>query len=262
MEHSFWQNLAGDLTAATISASLVAPTVTIIDRALVEKASYHKPLLQSLRSHAHAALKHPRQFLFSRPHGYVFTLYAATYTVANGTETITKQTHPSISDAVTFCCTFLVNVPLGVRKDIRFAQFFGTSSQIDPGRNSPPLLRKTGSAVATGTLLVRDAITIFGSFTLAQRCTDVIPDSLAAHPYSKMIFTQMVVPVLSQIVATPLHLLGLDLYNRQYKIPWADRLAVVRRDLPSATVIRCVRIIPAFGFGCLANTGLRSLFHQ
>ncbi|KAL4794741.1 hypothetical protein BDV19DRAFT_389874 [Aspergillus venezuelensis] len=257
-----WLRLGGDLTAATVSALLVSPSVTIIDRALVEKASYHKPLLQSLRSHTRAALSHPRSFLFSRPHGHVFTLYAATYTVANGTETVTRQTHPAISDALTFVLTFLVNVPLGVWKDIRFAQLFGASSQIDPAKKPLPIPKKTGSSAATATLLVRDAITIYGSFTLAQRCADVIPDSLATHPYSKTVFTQMVVPVMSQLAATPLHLLGLDLYNRQYRVPWRDRVAVVWRDLPSATVIRCARIIPAFGFGCLANMGLRSYFHQ
>lgn len=276
--HVLWQKLGGDLTAATLSATLVSPTVTIIDRcvvsqlrwtllivdrALVEKASYHKPILYSLRSHAHAALKHPSRFIFSRPYGSVFTLYAATYSVANGTETITKETHLSMADAVTFLCTFLVNVPLGVLKDIRFAQLFGISSHAAaPARKTLPVPRRTGSAAVTATLLLRDAITIFGSFQLAQRLSAAIPDSLATHPYSKTVLTQMLVPVLSQLAATPLHLLGLDLYNRQYAVPWGDRFAVVWRDLPSATVIRCVRIIPAFGFGCLTNMGLRSYFHS
>lgn len=235
----------------------------------MEKASYHKPVLQGLRAHTKAALKHPASFLFSRPHGHVFALYAATYTVANTTETVTKQTHPSLSDAITFACTFLVNVPLGVWKDIRFAHFFGTNPDatkphIDAskGVTKPlPIPKKTGSAAATTTLLVRDAITIYGSFTLAQQCANIIPDSLASHPYSKTVFTQLLVPVVSQLFATPLHLLGLDLYNRQYHVPIRDRAAVVMRDLPVATMIRGVRIIPAFGFGCLANMGLREAFH-
>lgn len=277
------QTLGGDLTAAALSTVLISPTVTIIDRyivtitktimivvtqdlltrnrALVEKASHHKPLLRSLRSHARDALKHPKQFICSRAHGQVFTLYAATYCVANGTETITKKTHPTISQGVTFLFTFLVNVPLGVWKDVRFAQLFGLSNNASPSQ-SLPVPRKTGSLAITATLLTRDAITIYGSFQLAQRCSAVIPDSLASHPYSKTIATQMVVPVLSQLVATPLHLLSLDLYNRPNGVPWKSRLSVVWRYLPSATVIRCVRIIPAFGFGCLTNMGLRSVFHR
>lgn len=229
------------------------------NRALVEKTSYHKPLLGSLRSHGRAALKHPGRFIFSPAHGHVFLLYASTYSVANGTETITKHTNPSISEAATFICTFLVNVPLGVSKDIRFAQLFGISGSIDPAKRTLPMPQKTGSVAATTTFLVRDAISIYGSFQLAQHCSDMILNSIASHPYSKTVVTQMVVPVLSQLAATPLHLLGLDIYNRPYTVPWSNRLAVVWKDLPSATVIRCARIIPAFGFGCLTNMGLRSI---
>lgn len=67
-------------------------------------------------------------------------------------------------------------------------------------------------------------------------------------------------PVVSQLFATPLHLLGLDLYNRQYRVPVRDRVKVVLRDLPVATMIRAVRIVPAFGVGCLVNMGLREAF--
>ncbi|KAL4910387.1 hypothetical protein BDW74DRAFT_165441 [Aspergillus multicolor] len=263
-----WRLLGGDLTAATIAALLVSPTVAIIDRSLVEKASTNKPILPSLYQHTRRALSHPTRFLFSKPHGHVFALYAATYTVANGTETVTKYSHPSISGALTFAATFAVNIPLGVWKDIRFAQFFGTQAATQVPKTAtkvgalPITPKRTGSAAATATLLIRDAVTIYGSFTLAQECADLIPDSLAAHPYSKTVFTQLVVPVLSQLVATPLHLLGLDLYNRQYRAPVRDRMAVVWRDLGSATAVRCARIVPAFGVGCLVNMGLRGALHD
>ncbi|KAL3439683.1 hypothetical protein BDV09DRAFT_191234 [Aspergillus tetrazonus] len=256
-----WRSLRADFTAATVAALLVSPTVTIIDRSLVESASYYKPVSQTLRSSTHHALAHPARFILSRAHGHVFALYAATYTVANGTETVTRQTHPSLSDAITFACTFLVNVPLGVWKDIRFAQLFGASNQPNTpssARAVPlPIIKQTGPITAAATLLLRDAVTIYGSFTLAQQCAESIPDSLASHPYSKTVFTQLVVPVLSQLVATPLHLLGLDLYNRQYDVPWADRGKVVWRDLRAATAVRCARIVPAFGVGYLVNMGLR-----
>ncbi|KAL4975811.1 hypothetical protein BDW66DRAFT_151542 [Aspergillus desertorum] len=182
-----------------------------------------------------------------------------------GTETIAKAAHPSLSDAITFVCTFLVNVPLGVWKDICFAQFSKGPNQASPistAAGTVPVRKKTGSTAATATLLVRDAVTIHGSFTLAQQCADMIPDSLAAQPYAKTVFTQLIVPVLSQLVATPLHLLGLDLYNRQYRVPWADRRRVVWRNLGAATAIRCARIVPAFGIGCLVNMGLRGFLHE
>ncbi|KAL4807229.1 hypothetical protein BDV18DRAFT_159448 [Aspergillus unguis] len=252
-----WPQLGADLFAATASALLVSPTVTIIDRSLVEKAS-GKPLLSSLRTHTATTIKHPAVFLSSPAHAHVFALYAATYTVANTSETLCKDTFPA-ADAITFACTFAVNVPLGVWKDIRFAQFFGQTLPLKGRKGLPTPIPKahSGTRAAAATLLLRDAATIYGSFTLAQKCADYIPDSLAVSPSSKTVLTQLVVPVLSQIVATPLHLLGLDMYNRPYKVAGRDRLKVVLRDLPSATVIRGVRIIPAFRVGCLVNLGLR-----
>ncbi|KAF7595995.1 hypothetical protein BBP40_003774 [Aspergillus hancockii] len=230
------------------------------DKALVERAAFDRPLLQSLRSHTLSALKRPGQFVFSRPFGLVWTLYAATYAVANGSETISKERWPSHADSITFTTTFMVNVPLGVLKDIRYAQLFGGS--IGPAaKNAVRMSGGVVSKAATATFLLRDGVTIFGSFTLAQWCATVIPDRFASHPSSKTVITQIAVPVLSQLVATPLHLLGLDLYNRR-GVSWKDRIAAIRRHLPSATVIRCVRIIPAFGFGCLTNMGLRELFHE
>ncbi|KAI9933003.1 hypothetical protein MW887_009257 [Aspergillus wentii] len=206
--------LAGDLAAAAVSATLVAPTVTLLDRSLTEKASSNKPLLRGLRAHAIAALRHPGRFVFSRPFGLVWTLYAATYAVANATDTVTRETHPSSSASITFISTFAVNVPLGVWKDISFAQLFGNSP--DPIAKTALRSTRAVSTAATATFLVRDAATIFGSFTLAPWCSELIPDSLTSHSHSKTVITQMVVPVLSQLVATPIHLIGLDLYNRQY----------------------------------------------
>ncbi|KAE8353456.1 hypothetical protein BDV28DRAFT_164914 [Aspergillus coremiiformis] len=248
------QRLHGDLTAAALSATLLAPTVTIIDRALVERASSNRPLLRSLRSHSLVALQRPGSFIFSRPFGLIWTLYAATYAVANGTETVTTALCPSKVDPITFTTTFLVNVPLGVWKDIRFAQLFGRN--LESATNA---LRV--SKAATAAFLLRDGVTIFGSFTLASWCASIIPDSLTSQPRSKTILTQIAVPVLSQLVATPFHLLGLDLYNRP-SVRWRDRCVAIRSHLASATVIRCIRIIPAFGFGVLTNMGLRKIFHE
>lgn len=153
---------------------------------------------------------------------------------------------------------------MGVWKDIRFAQIFGTQrapSSTEAVKSA--LVQSRGAARAATTIfLFRDSITIFGSFTLAPKLADVIPDSFATHPHAKPIITQLTVPVLTQLVATPLHLLGLDLYMRQTAVPLVDRLVQSQRYLASTTVVRCIRIIPAFGFGCLANMEMRSTFHR
>lgn len=228
----------------------------------MEKSSSNQPLVRGLRKHTFTALKHPARFAFQLPFGIIWALYGVTFTVANGTDTIGHELRAKAMGMITFLSTTLVNVPMGVWKDIRFAQIFG-SNATTAGVTRPPLVQNRGVArAATAIFLLRDSVTIFGSFTLAPRLSAIIPDNLASHPHTKPIISQLTVPVLTQLVATPLHLLGLDLYMRQHQVPLLDRVIQSQRYLASSTVVRCIRIIPAFGFGCLANMELRSFFHR
>jgi len=70
---------------------------------------------------------------------------------------------------------------------------------------------------------------------------------------------QFVTPAAVQIFSTPLHLLGLDLYNRP-GAGWrgADgRTSRVVRDWAKSALARMGRIIPAFGVGGVVNTKVR-----
>ncbi|KAJ5514649.1 hypothetical protein N7463_004201 [Penicillium fimorum] len=258
--------LAGDLAAAAASASLVTPAVAIIDRALVEQAAFKQPILRGLRRHALGALRQPSQFVFQRPFGIVWALYAATYSVANVTDTISRKLEIAAAGTITFATTMMANVPLALWKDIQFAQEYGTGNGPDAKTSKADIIsvrlqNKSLARTAAAIFLVRDGVTIFGSFTLAPWLSDAIPNGLAAHPHAKPIITQLTVPILTQLVATPLHLLALDMYTRQYPMPFLERAKHSQQYLPSSTLLRCVRIIPAFGIGCLTNMELRSAFH-
>lgn len=151
---------------------------------------------------------------------------------------------------------------------MRFAQLFGSSSV--PSASSASKSAATAALApkirvpfsATGTFLVRDAITIAGSFVLAPWLTASVPESIASSPQAQMVLTQLTVPAFTQIGATPLHLLGLDFCSRPYSVAWFDRFAQIKQSLLSTTLVRCIRILPAFGFGCLANLELRNLLHE
>ncbi|KAL1625443.1 hypothetical protein SLS54_003535 [Diplodia seriata] len=249
--------LFGDLFAAAVTATLVAPSVTLIDR---QKASSNKPLLRGLRCHSLAALERPGKLFLARPFTSVWTLYAATYAVANSAETVTKDFGLAAAGTITFAATLAVNIPLGVKKDLRFAQCYGSAAELAAKQALKPRPAASVPKAAAATFLVRDALTIFGSFVLPPRVADAIPDELAG-PHAKATFTQMTVPVVSQLVATPVHLLGLSLYDRAANVPVRERLAAVWRVMPAATAVRCVRIIPAFGLGVLANRELRWFCH-
>uniref|UniRef100_A0A8H7NC96 Mitochondrial carrier n=1 Tax=Bionectria ochroleuca TaxID=29856 RepID=A0A8H7NC96_BIOOC len=250
--------LAGDAVAGFVSATLISPIVAIIDRSMVEKISINQPLLTGMRRNGIAALTHPARFLFGRPFGLVWALYAGTYVVANGTETLGDEFKMAAVGTVTFFTTMLVNVPLGVWKDVSYARLFAA---VDPNKKITSIIPKTPKSV-TATFLFRDALTIFGSFTLAPAVSSLIPDHLAANPHTKAVVSQLTVPIFSQLAASPVHLLGLDLYNRQQHIPLLTRASQIRKDLPSVTVLRCLRIIPAFGIGCVANMEARPYFQK
>lgn len=225
--------------------------------------------MRSLSTHTLSFFSRPFRFFKSTPFFLVWALYAGTYCTANTAETLTRSIRCRIDQAtaktLVFALTFAVNVPLGVLKDVRFAQIYGYGEGPEPRKglakvpNSPTARGVPRSAIAT--FLLRDALTIFGSFTLPRWVSAAIPDSISKDSHTKATISQLAVPAVSQIFATPVHLLGLDLYNRQRPGLASERMLRIRRDLLSGTVIRCCRIVPAFGIGCVTNTELRSYFH-
>lgn len=68
---------------------------------------------------------------------------------------------------------------------------------------------------------------------------------------------QIMTPAAAQVVSTPIHLLGINVHNRQQKIPMRERLDSVRQIMGFATPLRMLRILPSFGVGGVANTGFR-----
>ena len=74
--------------------------------------------------------------------------------------------------------------------------------------------------------------------------------------------TQIVAPAVCQVFSTPLHLLGLDLYNRPRGgggrlDGGVSRWARVKQEWGKSAVARMGRIVPAFGVGGVVNTGMR-----
>ena len=67
---------------------------------------------------------------------------------------------------------------------------------------------------------------------------------------------QFIAPAGIQLLSTPLHLWGLDLYNRP-RVRWTDRVNRVRRDWLGASFARMGRIVPAFGIGGVVNSSVR-----
>ncbi|UNI13342.1 hypothetical protein JDV02_000094 [Purpureocillium takamizusanense] len=267
--------LAADLASALTAGALIAPVISIIDRSIMENASGRAPSLSaSLRASFAALLTRPRSVLFSRPTSLVLLLYAGTYLTANALDTFTSAARGRPASAVSagpakFAASSVANVGLCVYKDRQFVRLFGavvSSSAAASAARPVPL-----PCYALFTL--RDCITIFASFNLPPLLAPHIDHRLSSdlrRHVSGLTAAQFLAPAAVQLVSTPLHLLGLDLYNRPSggtagHLPppsWRDRWAAVRANWLVSAAARVCRIVPAFGVGGVVNTKVRRGFME
>ena len=128
-------------------------------------------------THTKSAIRRPGRFVFSRPFAILWNLYAATFTAANGVDTLVSDWRPAAVSTATFLATVAVNVPLGISKDLRFARIYGGTEATKTASvsNIPvqaegvgakiPQVRAGGTSRATAAVfLLRDSLTLFGSF--------------------------------------------------------------------------------------------------
>lgn len=155
----------------------------------------------------------------------------------------------------TTLATLSANVPLGIYKDTVYSGLFGCAA-LAPGNQIRSMAPRTPLSTYFA-FLFRDAVTIYTSFALPDIVLFYVPDSALPNPQFKAVAVQLVVPALGQVTNTPIHLIGLEVYNKQGHAKFSDIVSLLRRDFVTASVTRMCRIIPAFGFGTLTNNELR-----
>lgn len=181
-------------------------------------------------------------------------LYFGTYLTANAIDTTSsaisnKPITSTTAGTSKFLATSTANLALCLYKDNAFTQAFGSASAS----------RRPVGLPTFALFTIRDCLTIFASFNM--------PPLLAPHLERKMgeevkkyvgavSAAQFITPAAVQLVSTPLHLLGLDLYNRQ-GARWQERAGIVVKNWGKSAFARMGRIIPAFGVGGVVNMRVR-----
>ncbi|KAK2846421.1 hypothetical protein FQN49_005735 [Arthroderma sp. PD_2] len=277
--------LAVDVASAATAGVLICPIITIIDKSIIEKAAKGLSIQSSLASSIKGMITRPHRFITSTPFLLIYTLYSSTYLTANlidtAVSTMEDKAYNSVSTGfVKFVSTALVNMSICVYKDSRFVKIFGTQSQGNAGQSASakapaaaaaPQIKGTAACLpptpripitSYSLFCLRDSLTIFASFNLPPLVARHVPDAIASNPKSKYAIAQFSIPAAVQLVSTPPHLLGLDLYNRQPVggLPAVDRWARVKRDWAPSCIARIGRIVPAYGIGGVVNTRLREKF--
>ncbi|KAG7287332.1 hypothetical protein NEMBOFW57_006841 [Staphylotrichum longicolle] len=247
--------LGADLVSAASAAVLVAPIISIIDRSIMENASGRRPLVDSLKSSLKTLLRHPHRVILSKPFGLIFALYGGTYLTANALDTATSTvralppTHVT-SGTAKFAASSAANIGICIYKDQVFVRLFGPPGVVPRPVTLPSYLL----------FAARDCMTIFASFNVPPLLGPVLSrklgDEVQRH-VSGQTMAQFAPPAVVQLASTPVHLLGLDIYNRPGADGWRDRWAVVRKNWTVSTAARICRIVPAFGVGGVVNFKVR-----
>ena len=179
------------------------------------------------------------------------TLYFATYTAANAADTAVSTVYNKPASKVTpgtskFLLTSTANISICLYKDAQFAKLFGG------GAAGKSAAKKIVPKASLALFAIRDSMTILASFNLPHYLGPMLGSQHAA---------QFLAPAGMQLFSTPLHLLGLDLFNRPQgqpkSPPFAERWRMVRRDWFGASFARMGRIVPAYGVGGVLNTKIR-----
>jgi hypothetical protein len=224
----------------------------------MENASGRRTLSASLKSSLGSLLRHPHRAILSKPFALIFALYGGTYLTANALDTAVSTTRNLPPTHVTsgtgkFAASSTANIGLCIYKDQVFVRLFGP-----PGITPRPVTLPSYLLFA-----VRDCLTIFASFNVPPLLGPALSRRLqdkGLHRYvSGQTLAQFAAPAAVQLFSTPVHLLGLDMYNRPGALAggWRDRWAAVKKNWGVSTLARVCRIVPAFGVGGVVNMKVR-----
>jgi len=233
-----------DCAAAATAAVVAAPIISCIDRAICTNASGVMPFWPAMRESTAAAVRSPVSMLKGSPFRWLALVYASTYAAANIADTYSRRSRTDSRKAVLAAST-TANATATIAKDRAFAQLFGASA----ARALPlPTYAIWGA---------RDLLTMAFAFTIPPVVSAQLQDRLDVSPKTANVVATLGVPCVAQVVAAPLHLLGLNLYNAP-TATLSTRIATVRSQAPITILAKSLRIFTAFSLAGLVNKELRA----
>lgn len=268
------EKIIGDVLSALTITFFISPCLVIVDKSVVQRTVGTHTITQSIKETMSTMIKHPIKYLRSPMFLMMWGVYASTYSTANVLKTLIEHDQETSShdahrrsngDTInnseytkvgSFLATTFVNSSLSLVKDRAYATMLGKPSIIGNAPKSFPLL-------TYGIWGLRDLTVIGSGFVLPEIMGKVLQEKNPKMDRKEALsISQMICPVAAQFVATPLQLLGLDIYNRpmknmnMYHVIKERYNLIYTNFLPSLTV-RFGRIIPGLGIGGVGNLYLR-----
>lgn len=237
-------NLLLQWSSAALSAGLVAPFIYIVDKSIIANASGKQPLFQGIAQGVRTLFSRPAEILKNVGFRWVFFVYSGTYIVSNSIETACYYLDQS-SFMPKFLGNSVANISLSMLKDRVLTIMHGAGNP----RPLHPL-----SFLCFG---ARDSMTILASFNLPDMMSgSFLQARLGMSKYSADVTAQLITPIGMQVFSCPLHLYGIDLYNRPEPVQ-PTRWQFIKREYTKTLIARQMRILPSFGIAGVANKSLR-----
>jgi len=238
--------LAGDLLSAGLAASVVTPCMIIIDKAVVSNASGKEALWSSIRNSLASLVRRPASvFPGPAPTLSMFAIYFGTFGVANACETL-FSTWQERNDMAKLCAVTGVNIGTTLVKEGVFARAFGN--------NAAAAVPMRSFAIWSS----RDVLSMYCAFILPPIIAPVIQEYSQGQlsRESSLFAAQLATPVLSQVVTTPLHLVGLNCYNHP-SAGLGQHALFLRAEVGKTIAARMMRFSLAYGLGQQVNRKTR-----
>jgi len=244
-----WQVDATIFTGCSVLSALsVVPVVMAVDKAVTQAAA-GMPLGKALRVVVRDMVKQPRAIAI--PFGMVMGVYTLTYGASNLVDVVSERYElgAATQNTLKLCGATGAYTTSSIFKDVAFAKMFSQASA------KAAEVKRAVPMTTYGTFLFRDSLIIGAGFILPSLVAGVIKSNTDLDPQTAGLIAQLATPCAMQLVITPIHLLGLNLYNVP-SATTAQRFRAVSSMYPEATGVRMLRFLWAYGVGGLVNKDL------
>lgn len=263
------ERLIGDVVIGCSVTAVISPMVAIIDKSLVQRSAGTHTLVTSALSSMTSILRDPVAYAKSPTFLWMWATYAATYATCNVIKTLTEEQehrrstqrasfdasqNTGLSTGAIFLGTTGANTTACLMKDSAYARLFGTGAHAVP-------------KVSYALWIARDFTVIGSSFVLPDHVAPLVQSQLGVSESTAKTIAQVATPMAAQIVASPLHFLGLDCYNRSLTElsmarRWMERSKAVSSTFGDVLAARMLRILPGYGIAGVWNTKLRNQWRE
>ena len=244
-----WREIVLEVGCGTAAGLVVAPAVSIVDQAIFCNASGKEGLFPSIQRSLGLLLRHPLQFIRGPAFLWLWVVYGSTYITANVSERLCIQ-HARDYQTAKFVTASAVNISMSVLKDRSFSRMFGTGLP----RPLPPTAALCYAA--------RDLITVGASFSLVEPLGRWTAKNVPGVSVQQSTFlAQLSMPLLAQVVNTPIFLYGMNLYNNPGSTT-AQHKQFMTANYIKTLAGRVMRIAPAFSIGGVFNRAVRQSVFQ